>query len=158
MKKIFLYLALLCAPLVLVSCESDDKSDSNNFQQRDKSIVVSGRSTDVINGQQGDIYQYSGEGWRVVVTDKTKIYVQRPSCSGLQLASPGDVSIGFTIFFKHYPEEVDYIGPNTVRASIIEAYRPECLSAEGALLVITNTTTSTQTVTTTTITTNIVRR
>lgn len=144
----------------MVSCESDNDSKDVSSNEREKSIVVSGRSPDVISGVDGDIYQYNGDGWRVIVTDKTKIYVQRPSCSGLIKGSPSDVNLGYTIFFKHIAEEANYIGPNTVRASVIEAYRPECLenSENISMLIITNTSSTTQTVTTTTVTTNIIRR
>lgn len=157
MKKIILFLLLLFASTLMISCESD--SDSQNASDKiEKSIVISGKSHDVIDGSASDIYQYSGEGWRVIVTDKTKIYYQRESCSGLNKSNPSDIRIGDTIYFKYNPYETDYIGPNVARAYIIEGYKPDCLDSSGSLLIVTNTITSTSTVTTTTITTNIIRR
>lgn len=114
----------------MTSCEdpfaSDSNEDTDEYVEND--IVVSMRSSSVIDGKPGDIYQFDGDGWRVIVTDKTKIYVQRESCSGLETGSPLQVNLGYTILFRYLPDEVDYQGtPNVARALVIEAYRPECL-------------------------------
>lgn len=165
MKKFLSYILALSLLVISVSCDSDSDSDQGDSTLREKNIVVTGKSSDVIQGEPGDRYQYNGDGWRVIVTDATKIYIQRESCSGLTSAGAGDIRIGQTIFFKFQADQADYRGsPNIVRALVIESYRPECIgvSPNTPLLITTNTvtviTTNTSTTTTTTITTNIVRR
>lgn len=125
-------LALLVLGLSLsVGCEddNDDKSSSSSTLLLERSIVVSATSRDVIGGSSGDVYQFDGDDWRVIVTDKTQIYIQRDSCSGLDKSNPESVRVGQTLLFKYDPEKVDYIGsPNVVRSPLIEVYRPECIS------------------------------
>lgn len=129
--KLFSLLVLGLSLSLSFGCENDnDASDSPSTQLSEKSIVVSGKSRDVIGGSSEDIYQFDGDGWRVIVTDKTQIYIQRDSCSGLDKSNPQSISIGQTLLFKYDPEKVDYIGsPNVVRSPLIEVYRPECLSS-----------------------------
>lgn len=141
------------------ACESEDSKTSSS-EYVEKQLVVTGVSSTVIEGEDGDIYQYSGANWRVIVTSATKIYVQRESCSGLNTGSPQDVHIGSTIFFKFNPEEANYLGsPNVARATKIEAYKPDCVESGGVIniQVLTNTVTQTVTTTSTVITTNILR-
>lgn len=118
---------LIISFFVHSGCE-DDKKETNSQYASEKIGVVSAKSTSVIGGEPNDIYQYDIEGWRVIVNDKTKIYVQRESCSGLESASPQEINIGFTILVRYYADESDYIGsPNKLWALSIEAYRPSCL-------------------------------
>lgn len=162
-KKLITLACLIASSCLLISCENDDNDDTDTSSsiRQERYIIVSGKSDDVIEPKPGDIYQFNGEGWRVIATKDTKIYVQRHSCSGMNEAGVHDVKIGYTIFFKYKVEDVDYIGtPNVIRPSLIEAYRPECISASNNIQyvytvqtnVITNTTTTTIT------TTNIIRR
>lgn len=165
MNKIYKFLTLLClvvSSCFLISCEKENESDDNTSDTRhEKYIIVTGKSDDVVEGQEGDIYQYYGDGWRVTATKDTKIYIQRESCSGMNNGNVHEIKIGYTIFFKYNPEEVEYRGsPNVVRPSLIEAYRPECLRASNNIQYVYSVETNiiTNTTTTTITTTNIIRR
>lgn len=154
MKRLLTLIFGLLFITQFTACESDkDSNESSSSTFNEKDIVVSTVSSDVIEGQPGDIYQYGGDGWRVIVTSGTKIYAQRESCSGLSSSGPRDVHIGMTIFFKFDPYASDYRGsPNVVRATKIEAYRPDCLeTGSGASIEVTTNTISI-------VTTNILRR
>lgn len=162
MKKYLIALLLGAVCLSFVACDTGSSSSEETYKH-EKYIKVTGKSHDVIEGLPGDIFQFNGEGWRVIVTTGTKIYVQRPSCSGLNSGVAEDIKIGYTIFFKYDPEQVDYMGsPDVVRAEVIEAYRPECVgsSPNSSIEIVTNTVVRTNTTTTTetTVRTNIVRR
>jgi hypothetical protein len=162
MKKALIIIFGLLLITQFTACESDSNSnDSSSSNYSEKNIVVTGVSSDVIDGQSGDRYQYSGAGWRVIVTSSTKIYVQRESCSGLSSGNPSDIRNGMTIFFKFKPEEANYQGsPNIARATKIEGYLSDCISSGSGVgvEVVTNTVTETFTITGTTVITNIIRR
>lgn len=130
MKKLHLLLLATLAIAIPVSCLHDSDSDNkDNDDYSEKSIVVTMVSPDVIDGRGSDKYQYDGEGWRVIATENTKVYVQNQDCTGLNKANPSNVIIGMTMFFKFEQDDVNYVGsPNVVRAKIIEAFRPECLA------------------------------
>jgi len=162
MKKLLTLIFGLLLITQFTACESDkDSNDSSSSTSNEKNIVVATVSSDVIEGQPGDIYQYGGDGWRVIVTSGTKIYIQRESCSGLSSGGPRDIHIGMTVFFKFDPYDANYQGsPNVARATKIEAYRPDCIASGSGVgvEVVTNTITETITITGTTVITNILRR
>lgn len=124
--------AVLIASLAMVGCESDDDNNDSSSQNTyipEKTIVITSKSSDVIGGVSGDIYQFGGDGWRIIVTESTSIYNQRPSCTGLDKSSAESISIGQTLIVRYRQEDVNYTGsPNVVRALQIEAYRPDCLA------------------------------
>jgi hypothetical protein len=122
MKLIKYYFLFLC--LFIMGCDSD--KDSKYLLE--DSIVVTSKSSDIPKKKDGDIYQFAGEGWRIIARINTEIFVTRGSCSGLDRISATELPIGYTLFFKYKPENVDYTySPNIVRPDIIEAFSPECI-------------------------------
>lgn len=114
--------------LLLSSCEHDSNSTTTT-DIRERQETVNQRSSVVPGGRDGDIYFFGTTGWDVIVTSKTKVYRERPSCSGLEGVSPSEIKNGDVIFFKYKTENVDYgLSPNTVRPKIIEAYPPDCIT------------------------------
>jgi hypothetical protein len=122
MKRIFLPV-LVSLGLALVGCDSDTKSNETS----EKTIVVELKSPDVIDGK--GVYQFDGNGWRVICTSSTKLFMQNETCTGLEKSNPESVRIGDTLLFKFYRNDANYSGsPNVAYATTIEVYRPECLA------------------------------
>lgn len=125
-------IVLLIAGVLFAGCIGDSSSSSSDaddaYLLETRGVVVA-RSPDVIGAQKGDLYQVDVDNWRVIITEKTGVYVQRASCSGLDKQEPFEIKIGHTIFFKYIAANVDYgVNPKIVRASFVEAYHPDCLN------------------------------
>lgn len=117
---------IIAGLILLTSCEHDSGTTTTDL--REKQETVTQHSSSIPGGRSGDIYSYRTTGWDIIVTDKTKVYRERSSCSGLEGVSPQAVRNGDVIFFKYKLEDVDY-GLGTVRPRRIEAYPPDCVSA-----------------------------
>jgi hypothetical protein len=159
-KTILAFIFLMSVFTVFTACE-DDKKNSDFLME--EGVVVATKSFDVISYKEGDVYQFQGDKWRIIVTDKTDVFFTRDSCSGLNRASYTEIKTGHTIFFSYKPQEVIFEDSyKIVRPKRIEGYKPECLqiSPSGEVIITTNvvTSTNTTTTTTTTITTNVIRR
>lgn len=115
---------LLIAALFIAGCDNDE---DKKYLLED-SLIVSTKSSDIVQKKDGDIYMFGGEGWRVIVTTDTEVFVTRGSCSGLDKVSATEIRQGYTIFFKYEAKNVDYsYSPSIVRPKVIEAYSPECI-------------------------------
>lgn len=135
---ILLALVSLLSITFLTGCDSDSRPNEEGYLLEDV-MTVQSTTADPI-GIDGS-YQYGGltsggEATRIVVVDHTEIYVQRPSCSGLERSDATDIKGGYTIIFKYKSSDANVTAePQIITPRIIEAYRPECVSSITNLII-----------------------
>lgn len=141
MTKLYTLLAICLSILslsIFTGCDSDEGRPNDNYLFEDVMTVTSTTADPI--GTDGS-YQYGGltsggEATRVVVVDHTEIYVQRPSCSGLERSDATDIKGGYTIIFKYTPDDANVTAePQIIKPRIIEAYRPECVGSITNLII-----------------------
>lgn len=119
--------------LIISSCESDDSSSKSNEDDSEKLLemtcVVKMRSfNDWTGSQAGDVAQYDCGDKRIIYTTETKALRQKESCSGFYSVDHTEITIDDILIVKYKKKDIDYtLTPTTVRATSIEAYRPECV-------------------------------
>jgi len=129
MKRIAKLLSVMLLVAAFIGCESDSSSDSEDVGEsliRTRCVV---QTRTPVALQEGDIGFYDCGTFRIVVTDVTRIFHTRDSCSGLFEADFRTVESGDILYVDYFVKDADYMSsPTILRPVNIEGYRPDCLT------------------------------
>lgn len=131
MKKVFgtLLLAFFVSLMMFtVSCEDDSSKSSSGESFLQEEFVQMGNHD---NTPSGVVYYTLDEKFAIVLDGSTLITYQRPSCSGFDVGSTGNITKNCYASIKFTSEQIDWSSkPYYVTPSELVIYRTECITPE----------------------------
>jgi hypothetical protein len=131
MKFRLLLMSTFIASLLIVGCEDDNDDDSSVSDTPDSPITVT-KSVGAIewNGPGLDS-QVTTEDDYILDLDNTVISRQRPSCSGFDIATIGEIAVGDIVEITYYTHgEGTDLALRTIAPTTAKFFRYECVYPE----------------------------